>query len=122
MRAEALTFAQPPLGLGSLTDFALDPIDGADAVYALRGGDVRLFVLDAAVHLPTYSPELSADRLAVIGATTIEKVDVFVVVNPAQEETTVNLIAPIIVHRDTGVSAQVILDGQNWPLRQKLAA
>ena len=46
---------------------------------------------------------------------------VLVVANPGQAGTTVNLMAPIVVNTATGASAQVILEGQDWPLRAELA-
>lgn len=46
---------------------------------------------------------------------------VLVVVNPGDPGTTMNLLAPIVVNSATGTSAQVILDGQGWPLRAELA-
>ena len=45
---------------------------------------------------------------------------VLVVTNPGETGTTVNLMAPIVVNADTGRCAQIILDGQDWPLRAEL--
>lgn len=114
-----LTFVTSPLGFEPRTDFELIPVDGADALYRLAGGSVRLFVIGAAVHLPTYRPQLER-HLHEVGALSIDDVDVLVVVNPGEVETTVNLVAPIIVNKATGASVQLILEDQNWPLREKL--
>ena len=43
------------------------------------------------------------------------------VVHPgAEEPTTANLLAPILVNPVTGAAAQVVLDGDEWPLRAPL--
>ncbi|MCU1424765.1 MAG: Flagellar assembly factor FliW, partial [Microbacteriaceae bacterium] len=42
------------------------------------------------------------------------------VANPSDEGTTMNLLAPVVVNATSGRSAQVILEGQDWPLRAQL--
>jgi flagellar assembly factor FliW len=44
-----------------------------------------------------------------------------VVVNPSREGSTVNLLAPILVNRNTGASLQVVLD-DDFPVRAELSA
>lgn len=119
--ALALTFVAPPFGLEPLVDFVLDPL--GSGLHALRGGDdVRLFVLDAAVHLPDYSPELTDQQAATLGLTDAADALLLVVATPGETGTTVNLLAPIVVDRRTGRAAQVILEGQDQPLRAELVA
>ena len=119
----ALTFVTPPPGLAPLTDFSLQKIDGAEGLYALfatRAPATRLFVLDAAVHLPRYTPVISDEQCTALGLTAPEDALVLVVVNPGEGGTTANLMAPIVVNAGTGLCAQVILDGQDWPLQAEL--
>lgn len=121
----AIKLVTPLVGFDALVEFELAPVEGADGLYALRSADdadVRLFLLDAAVHLPTYKPVLSDAQQDSLGLTSPAHAAVFVVVNPGKPETTVNLIAPIVVNTLTGEAAQFILDGQDWPLRAPLAA
>lgn len=119
--ARPVTFATPPFGLDPLVDFVLDPL--GSGLHALRGpGEVRLFVLDAAVHLPDYSPELTDDQASALGLEHGSDALLFVVATPGDTGTTVNLLAPIVVHRGTGRAAQVILEGQDQPLRAELVA
>ena len=118
-----LTFVAPPPGLAPLVDFSLDKIDGADGLYAMhasRDAELRLFLLDAQVHLPDYAPMLTDEQCAAVDVTTPEDAIVLVVANPAEEGTTVNLLAPIVVNASTGASAQFILEGQDYSLRQEL--
>lgn len=119
-----LTFITPPPGLSPLVDFSLDEIDGAEGLYALRANadtSRRLFVLDAAVHLPDYTPTLSDEQCEALGVSTPENVLLLVIVNPSETGSTVNLLAPIVANATTGSCAQVILDGQDWPLQAQLS-
>jgi flagellar assembly factor FliW len=118
-----LTFVAPPPGLAPLVDFSLDKIDGADGLYAMHAAsdaELRLFLLDAQVHLPGYAPMLTDEQCAAVDVTTPQDAIVLVVANPAEEGTTVNLLAPIVVNASTGASAQFILEGQDYSLRQEL--
>ena len=120
-----LTFVAPPFGLEPLRDFTLDAVEGSIGLYSLRPDgfpDTRLFLLDAAVHLTDYQPLLSDEQCASVELTAVEDVDVYVVVNPSDAESTVNLMAPIVVNRHTGVAAQLILDDPTWPLKAPLAS
>jgi flagellar assembly factor FliW len=124
-----LTFTVAPFGLEPLRSFTLDPVDGADGLFALVGTGVtdsgvtapRLFLLDAAVHLPDYAPELSDEQADRIGLTTAAEAMLLVVANPDAAGTTVNLLAPVVVNARTGVGAQFILEDQDLPLRAELA-
>ncbi|PZF59618.1 flagellar assembly protein FliW [Curtobacterium sp. MCSS17_008] len=116
-----LTFPVPPFGLSPAPVFTLAPVDGADGLFALSGGDARLYLLDAAVHLPDYAPELTDEQAATIGLTDPAEAMLLVVANPGDTGTTVNLLAPVVVHARTAVGAQFILEDQDLPLRAELA-
>jgi len=121
----ALTFVTPPPGLAPLTDFSLDPVDGAVGLYSLvaeANRNVRLYVVDAGVYLPHYTPVITDEHAETLGLATADDAMVLVVATPAATGTTVNLMAPIVVNSSTGKSAQVILDGQDWPLQETLGA
>ncbi|MCA5923497.1 flagellar assembly protein FliW [Curtobacterium oceanosedimentum] len=118
----ALTFAVPPFGLAAAPSFTLTPVDGADGLFTLVGDGARLFLLDAAVHLPAYAPELSDEQADVLGLTDPADAMLLVVANPGASGTTVNLLAPVVVNARTAVGAQLILEGQDLPLRAELAA
>jgi flagellar assembly factor FliW len=98
-----LTLTAPLSGLEPLTEYELVPLDDAAGVYSLRSverPEIRLFVLDAALHLPEFQPELPE---ASAGGR------VFVVVTPRAGSTTVNLLAPIVLDLDAATGAQVML-------------
>ncbi len=117
----SLTFAVPPFGLSPEPVFTLTPVDGAEGLFTLVGGSSRLFVLDAAVHLPSYSPELTDEQAAGLELTDPADAMLLVVANPGASGTTVNLLAPIVVNARTAVGAQLILEDQDLPLRAELA-
>lgn len=116
-------FVTPPPGLAPLTDFHFEPVPGADGLFTLTAADepaVRLFLLDAATYVPDYSPQFSAVQRDSLGAD-VPEAHLFVVANPGPGGTTVNLAAPIVLDPGTGRCAQLILEGQGYPLRAALA-
>ena len=119
-----LTFATPPHGLAPHVDFLLSEIDGADGLFALQSttnAAIRLFVLDASVYLPDYSPIISDEDSVALDLHRAEDALLLVVANPGADGTTMNLLAPIVVNATSGASAQIILDGQDFPLRAELS-
>lgn len=117
-------FVSPMPGLSPYTTFRLEPIGGAEGLYALRAtdADVRLFLLDARTADVDYDPVFSAGVRDEIGAVGPLDIRVFVVANPSDGGVFVNLRAPLIVHAETGVAAQVILDDPSYPFRALLGA
>ncbi|MFQ4148051.1 flagellar assembly protein FliW [Arthrobacter sp. LAPM80] len=115
-----LRFLSPPPGLAPLVDFTLAQLDGTPGLFSLtaQDGSVRLFVLDATLHVPHYLPQLPASGLESIGAETASAL-ILVVVSPGATST-VNLSAPIVVNPATGACLQIILDGSDWQLRHPL--
>ena len=113
-------FAAPPPGLEPAVDFSLAAIEGASGLFSLTAldGSARLFVLDAALHMPQYTPRPAASELERIGTAAPS---VLVVVTPGARST-VNLAAPVLLNAATGACVQVILDGDEWPLRAPLAS
>lgn len=124
MSGFAVEFTSPMPGLSPHTDFALEQIAGAEGLYALRAtdADVRLFLLDPHAGDFGYEPSLSADVRAAVGAADDAEIRVFVVANPAEDGVYINLRAPVLVHRQTGRAAQVILDDQAYPIRALLGS
>ncbi|MGX5697375.1 flagellar assembly protein FliW [Agromyces soli] len=113
-----LTFLSPPFGFTE-TAYELAPVAGADGLFALRAesGDARLYLLDAAAHLPAYRPPVPRIDREELGGPPLR---LLLVINPAASPTTVNLAAPILVSSD-GRARQCILDRGDWPLRASLA-
>jgi flagellar assembly factor FliW len=120
-----LTFVEPPLGLEPLTDFTLEQIEGPDGLFALQSVDDparRMFLLNPAVYVPNYHPELSDAQAAALNLSTPDEAALFVIANHREGTTTVNLLAPIVVNQTTNMCAQFILEGQDWPIQAALDA
>ncbi|WP_427133813.1 flagellar assembly protein FliW [Pseudarthrobacter sp. S9] len=64
-----VTFTAPMPGLEHVHDFTLRSVDGAAGLYALEAGTtpVRLFLADAAVFVPSYTPPIPAASLEALG-------------------------------------------------------
>ncbi len=121
----AVRFLVPPPGLEPLAEFDLAPVAGAEGLYTLTAAErpeIRLFTIDAERHLPGYSPELPDDRAADLGISRPEEALLLAVVTPSPEGSTVNLLAPVIVNRQTGAGLQLVLDDDALPVRAELAA
>lgn len=124
MTAVDIEFVVPLAGLSPRTAFRLDPIEGAEGLYALRSvvDDVRLFLLDPVTVHDDYRPPLTDAHRAEIGASNDSEVGVLVVANPADDGVYTNLRAPILIHRTTGRATQIILEEQAYPIRSLVTA
>jgi len=122
--AAQLRFIAPPPGLAPHTAFSLDTIDGADGLFALTAVDdpeVRLFVVDPASVVPDYAPVLSDEQVEGLDLRSADEAGVLVVARMADDGIGVNLLAPVVFNQRTGDAAQVILEGQDLPVRALLA-
>ncbi|WP_460772427.1 flagellar assembly protein FliW [Microbacterium sp. GXF7504] len=119
-----LTFVQSPPGLAPHTDFALNPVEGTEGLFSLRAVEdagLRLYLLDPATVMDGYAPVLTDEQAADLQLPSPDDAMVLVVVHPAAEGPSLNLMAPVVVNRTNGLAAQVILEDQDYPLRAPLA-
>jgi len=119
-----LSFVAPPPGFAPHTRFALAPVEGADGLFHLDAIDddaLRLYVVDPQTVVADYAPTLSAAHVDELGLSTPEDALLLVVVGRGPEGVHVNLLAPIVANRSTGIAAQLILEDQDLPLRAVLA-
>ena len=110
-------------GFPEATTLSLEPVEGALGLYALaspQAAGLRLFVLDAALHLTEYKPVFTNEQMALVGNPEPGSRGVLVIVNTSDHQASVNLLAPLVFNADTGSCAQVILEGQDWPIRSAL--
>ena len=118
-----VTFTAPMPGLENVQDFTLRSVDGAAGLYALEAGSpspVRLFLADAAVFVPGYTPPIPEATLQALELRQDEAPRVLVVLNHSPKATTVNLMAPIVLNPAARRCAQLVLDGREYPLRADL--
>ena len=124
---EELRFVAPILGFEHLSRFVLVQLDPDSPLFSLRSledADVRLLVLATEVAFEDYSPTFDAVARAAVGLGADATGLVMAVVTPGASlaESTVNLLAPILLNPATGAAAQVVLTGSEFPVRLPLAA
>lgn len=120
----ALSFVAPPPGLAPHVEFALTPVDGSDGLFTMRAVDdaaLRLYLVDPNTVLQDYAPTLTDEQTAQLSLESPEDALLLVVAHPAADGVSVNLLAPVVVNRGTGLASQVILEGQDFPLRAPLS-
>ena len=114
-----LRLVEPLPGLPG-TEYTLDALDEIGFLFALRGQDVRLFVVSPGLVFPDYAPTIPPTVLdAVDGG---PGVVLLVVVHPGSDDRpvpTADLLAPIVVGRAGGRALQAVLD-EDLPLRAPL--
>ncbi len=121
----ALRFIVPPPGLAPHTAFDLAEVSGADGLFTLTAEGapaVRLYVVDPAAVVADYAPVLTdaqVDELELAGP---DEARLLLVAQLTDEGIGVNLLAPVVVNRRTDRAAQVILEGQDLPVRALLAS
>jgi len=100
----------------------LEPIAGADGLYALRAtdADVRLFLLDPVFSDYDYAPRVSAGVRSDLGVGGAGDVRILIVANPSDDGVYVNLRAPIVLDPASGRALQIILDDEEYPIRVRL--
>ncbi|MDD1475672.1 flagellar assembly protein FliW [Arthrobacter sp. H16F315] len=116
-------FTAPLPGLEGANDFTLRSIEGAPGLYALESlvpTPLRLFLADAAIFVPEYSPRVPAAVLADLELDQDQDPQVLVVVTPSADSTTVNLMAPIVLNPGNRRCVQLVLEGRDYPLRAEL--
>lgn len=120
-----LSFVAPLLGLEQLTRFALVSL-GEDAplfsLTSLDDPEVSVLVLAPAAVFDDYAPELDAVTRAALGLDADEDPLLLVVLTTGNsfEDSTANLLAPVVVNQRTLAAAQVVLTGSELPLRAPL--
>ena len=108
------------------TEFTLDPVTEDGPLYWLRSTDEngpQFVAVDPVAYFPFYSPEVPDDAVADLALTAENAALLALVSIPATGATdaTANLLAPVVVNKDTGTAAQVVLhDEKAYPVKAPL--
>lgn len=121
-----VTMVHPMPGFPDARRFALERLDDAGTLWALRSLDVgglQFLVVPPDPFFPGYAPELSDDTAAELGLATADDALVLLVLHAGRTlaTTTANLRAPIVVNATTGRAGQVILDDAGLRVAAPLA-
>lgn len=116
----AITFVTPPPGLAARRfELVTEEADGVYTLHALDASGVELLVVDPSRWVPDYAPTIPSSDLERIGVTEQDPV-VLLVASSRAGTVSVNLMAPVLVHPETGAAVQAILDDQGLDLRRAL--
>ncbi|WP_227466358.1 flagellar assembly protein FliW [Nocardioides dongkuii] len=122
-----IELVQPMPGFPDRRRFALVMLDDAGTLCALRSledPDLRFLVVTPGSFFPGYSPEIDDAAAAELGLTVAEDALVLLVLTAGAtlDETTANLLAPVVVNIATRRAAQIILDDSSLPVSAPLVA
>jgi len=120
MGLPTIDLAVPMPGFPAHRQFVLVRLNDDGLLYALTSVDdpgLRFLVAPPEPFFPDYAPEIESEVLAALNTKDPDRLLVMVVITAGVTETTANLLAPIIVDRDTRRAMQVVLDGSGMPVR-----
>lgn len=120
-----ITFPSGFPGFSAARTWTLDQLDETGTVFALRNVEdptLRFIVVPPGRFFPGYAPAIDEAASAEIGLDGTDDALILVVITPGErvEESTGNLLAPVVVNARTRVGAQVVLSGSDHPLRALL--
>jgi len=115
-----ITMAVPMPGFPGHREFVLVRLNEDGLLYALTSTDdpeLRFLVAPPEPFFPDYAPEVEKDVFAALNTKDPDRLLLMVVITAGTNETTANLLAPIVVDRDTMRAVQVVLSGSGLPVR-----
>jgi flagellar assembly factor FliW len=115
-----IDMAVPMPGFPAHRQFVLVRLNDDGLLYAFTSIDdpgLRFLVVPPEPFFPDYAPEIENDVFAALNTKDPDRLLVMVVITAGVNETTANLLAPIIVDRDSHRAMQVVLTGSDMPVR-----
>ena len=115
-----ITMAVPMPGFPAHREFVLVRLNDEGLLYALTSVDdpeLRFLVAPPEPFFPEYAPEIDDDVFAALNSKDPDRLLLMVVITAGTNETTANLLAPIVVDRDSMRAVQVVLSGSGLPVR-----
>ncbi len=115
-----ISMAVPMPGFPAHQEFALVRLNDEGLLYAftsIKDPEIRFLVAPPEPFFPDYAPEIDNAVFAALNTKDPDRLLVMVVISAGADETTANLMAPIIVDRDSHRAMQVVLNDSNMPVR-----
>jgi flagellar assembly factor FliW len=115
-----ITMAVPMPGFPAHREFVLVRLNDDGLLYAftsIQDPELRFLVAPPEPFFPDYAPEIDDEVFAALNTKDPDRLLLMVVITAGADETTANLLAPIIVDRDSHRAIQVVLSGSGYPLR-----
>ncbi len=115
-----IDMAVPMPGFPAHQQFVLVRLNDQGLLYAftsIQDPELRFLVAPPEPFFPDYAPEIENEVFAALNTKDPDRLLVMVVITAGLHETTANLMAPIIVDRDSRRAMQVVLSDSNMPVR-----
>ena len=115
-----ITMAVPMPGFPAHREFVLVRLNDEGMLYAFTSTEdpeLRFLVAPPEPFFPEYAPEIESDVFAALNTKDPDRLLLMVVITAGTNETTANLLAPIVVDRDSMRAVQVVLSGSGLPVR-----
>ena len=115
-----IDMAVPMPGFPAHQQFVLVRLNDEGLLYAftsIQDPELRFLVAPPEPFFPDYAPEIENEVFAALNTKDPDRLLVMVVITAGVNETTANLLAPIIVDRDSRRAMQVVLSDSKMPVR-----
>ncbi|WP_230860151.1 flagellar assembly protein FliW [Actinoplanes aureus] len=115
-----ISMAVPMPGFPAHREFVLVRLNEEGLLYAftsLDNPDLRFLVAPPEPFFPDYAPEIENEVFAALNTKDPDRLLLLTVITAGTDETTANLLAPIVVDRDSMRAMQVVLSGSSYPVR-----
>ena len=115
-----ITMAQPMPGFPAHREFVLVRLNDDGLLYAftsVEDPELRFLVAPPEPFFPEYAPEIEDEVFAALNTKDPNRLLLLVVITAGVDETTANLLAPVVVDRDSMRAMQVVLSGSGLPVR-----
>ena len=120
MGLPTIDMAVPMPGFPAHRQFVLVRLNDDGLLYAftsVEDPELRFLVAPPEPFFPDYAPEIDDEVFVVLNTKDADRLLVLVVITAGVNETTANLLAPIIVDRDSRRAMQVVLQNSGMPVR-----
>jgi len=115
-----ISMAVPMPGFPAHREFVLVRLNEDGLLYAftsIQDPELRFLVAPPEPFFPDYAPEIENEVFSALNTRDTDRLLLLTVITAGVEETTANLLAPIVVDRDTMRAMQVVLSGSGYPVR-----
>src|SRR5918911_1025726 len=122
-----LEFALPMPGFPEHRRFVLVQVDEGGLLYSLTSADqseVRFLVVPPTPFFPDYAVDVDDESLSTLGSDEAGDLLILLVITAGEtaQDTTANLMAPIVVSQRNRRAVQLVLGGSGLPIRAPLLA
>ena len=115
-----IDLAVPMPGFPRHRQFVLVRLNDEGLLYAFTSTEdpeLRFLVAPPEPFFPDYAPEIENEVFSALNTKDPDRLLLLTVITAGVEETTANLLAPIVVDRDSMRAMQVVLSGSGYPVR-----